>query len=147
MKQPEISILIVEDEEMVRINLEDFLQDEGFEVKSVSSGEAGLEILSKAAFSTVVADMRLPGIDGNTFIKNAKKIQPNLNVVIHTGSTFYSVPRELREIGITQEQVLLKPLSDMSILSRLILKLERGQGAEVRGSGSEVRGTGSEVRG
>ncbi|OQX27944.1 MAG: hypothetical protein BWK80_02785 [Desulfobacteraceae bacterium IS3] len=118
-----MSILIVEDEEMVRINLEDFLADEGFEVKSTDSGEAGLENLSKRTFSTVVVDMRLPGIDGNTFIKNAKKMQPNLNVVIHTGSTFYSVPRELQDMGITQEHVLLKPLSDMSVLSRLILKL------------------------
>jgi len=123
MEPREISILIVEDEEMVRINLEDFLADEGFEVKSTDSGEAGLENLSKRTFSTVVVDMRLPGIDGNTFIKNAKKMQPNLNVVIHTGSTFYSVPRELQDMGITQEHVLLKPLSDMSVLSRLILKL------------------------
>ncbi len=124
MEPREISILIVEDEEMVRINLEDFLADEGFEVKSTDSGEAGLENLSKRTFSTVVVDMRLPGIDGNTFIKNAKKMQPNLNVVIHTGSTFYSVPRELQDMGITQEHVLLKPLSDMSVLSRLILKFE-----------------------
>jgi len=126
MMRQQIKILIVEDEEMVRINLEDFLQDEGFEVESVGSGEAGLEVLSTAMFSTVVVDMRLPGIDGNAFIKEAKKIQPKLNVVIHTGSTFYSPPAELRDIGITQEQVLLKPLSDMSVLSRLILKLERG---------------------
>lgn len=123
MSRETISILIVEDEEMVRVNLEDFLEDEGFELKCADSGEQGLGFLNAGRFDIAVVDMRLPGINGNTFIKEAGKIQPNLKFVIHTGSTFYSLPPELREMGITNEQILLKPLSDMSVLSRVIRKL------------------------
>lgn len=119
----EIKILIVEDEEMVRINLADFLEDEGFEVESADSGEAGLEILGRGRVDVAVVDMRLPGIDGNTFIREAKKRQKDLHVIIHTGSTFYSLPRELRELGITEKQILLKPLSDMGILTQAIREL------------------------
>ncbi|OQX23448.1 MAG: two-component system response regulator [Desulfobacteraceae bacterium IS3] len=123
MSRETIRILIVEDEEMVRVNLEDFLEDEGFDLKSADSGEQGIAFLNAGLFDIAVVDMRLPGINGNTFIKEAGKIQPNLKFVIHTGSTFYSLPAELREMGITNEEILLKPLSDMSILSRVIRKL------------------------
>jgi len=124
-----IKILIVEDEEIVRVNLEDFLEDEGFEAKSADSGEAGLEILEKEDFDVAIVDMRLPGIDGNTFIKKAKKMQTHLNIVIYTGSTFYSLPRELRQLGITEKQVLLKPLRDMGVLSQTIREMrESGSG-------------------
>jgi len=60
---------------MVRINLEDFLEDEGFEVESAGNGEAGLELVDRCRFDVAVVDMRLPGIDGNAFIKEAKKMQ------------------------------------------------------------------------
>lgn len=123
MSRQAIRILIVEDEEMVRVNLEDFLGDEGFESKSAESGEQGLDFLNAERFDIAVADMRLPGMNGNTFIKEAVKIQPNLKFIIHTGSTFYSLPPELGEMGITNEQILLKPLSDMSRLSRIIRNL------------------------
>jgi DNA-binding NtrC family response regulator len=117
------SILIVEDEDMVRINLEDFLEDEGADVKSAESGEKGLEFLKDKKFDVAVVDMRLPGMDGNTFIKKAKKIQPALSVIIHTGSAFYSLPPELSALGVTENHILLKPLSDMGILSRAIKEL------------------------
>lgn len=119
-------ILIIEDEEMVRMNLEDFLEDEGADVKSAESGEKGLEFLNDKKFDMAVVDMRLPGMDGNTFIKKAKKMQPELSIIIHTGSAFYSLPSELRELGITEDHILLKPLSDMGILSRTVNKLKIG---------------------
>ncbi len=75
MNPRQTHILIVEDEDMLRINLEDFLEDEGFCVKSSGSGEAALEMLYEESFDLLVADMRLPGIDGNTFVREAKKIQ------------------------------------------------------------------------
>ncbi|QTA90384.1 response regulator [Desulfonema magnum] len=124
MNEQPIKVLIIEDEEMVRINLEDFLEDDGFEVKSADSGELGMELLGEYKFEIVVVDMRLPGMDGNTFIKEANKIQPLLNFIIHTGSAFYTLPKEFRDMGITKEQVLLKPLSDMEILTRAIRKLQ-----------------------
>jgi len=123
MSHEPLRILIVEDEEMVRVNLEDFLEDEGFEIESASSGEAGLDILRNSTFDFAVVDMRLPGIDGNTFIRKAKKKRPDMNIIIHTGSTFYTLPKELRDMGITDDHILLKPLPDMEILSRTILKL------------------------
>ncbi|MDM8525306.1 response regulator [Desulfococcaceae bacterium HSG8] len=119
-----LKILIVEDEEMVRVTLEDFLEDEGFEVRSADSGERGIELLDECQFEVAVVDMRLPGMDGNTFIKTAKKIQPRLDFIIHTGTAFYSLPQELRDMGITNSNILPKPLSDMELLIRAIEKLK-----------------------
>ncbi len=123
MNQQPIKVLIIEDEEMVRINLEDFLEDDGFEVKSADSGELGIELLAGSEFDIAIVDMRLPGMDGNTFIKKAKKIQPRLDFIIHTGSAFYSLPKEFSDMGITREQILLKPLSDMEVLTQAIRRL------------------------
>lgn len=123
MNRQEIKILILEDEEMVRINLEDYLEDEGFEVISAETGEKGLEFVRANHFDIAIVDMRLPGMDGNTFIIKAKTLQKNMQIIIHTGSTFYSLPREFRGLGITEKQILLKPLSDMGILTRTIREL------------------------
>jgi CheY-like chemotaxis protein len=116
-------VLVVDDEEMIRVNLEAYLEDEGYEVLAADSGEAALEILKTEKVDFAIVDMRLPGIDGNIVILEARKLDPKLRVVIHTGSSEYVVPPELLEIGITQKNVLLKPLSDMKILVEMVNKL------------------------
>jgi hypothetical protein len=71
--------------------------------------------------------MRLPGINGDTLILKAHEIQPVLKFLIHTGSTNYSVSRSLEEIGVKKDQVFRKPLLDMSVLTKGILKLPEGK--------------------
>lgn len=117
-------ILIIDDEQMVRLNLVDYLEDEGYLVTSVSSGEEALALLQEQQYNTVIVDMRLPGMDGNSFILKAHQLQPQLEYVIHTGSTTYSIPQELRILGITPEDILFKPLQDMHIIVEKILLLE-----------------------
>lgn len=123
LSQDPVRVLILDDEEMYRINLTDFFLDEGFSVTTAGSGEIALESVINEKLDVVVVDMRLPGIDGNTFISRAHKIRPELRFIIHTGSTAYSIPNELREIGISEEQVFFKPLDDFSILVEAIRKL------------------------
>ena len=127
MNKAKPRILIVEDEEMVRINLEDFLEDDGFAVRAVGSGEQGLEVLDVDLFDAVIVDMRLPGIDGNAFIRAAGKKQPDLRFLIHTGSADYSLPSDIMELGVTSEQILLKPVADMRIISQIITTLLTGE--------------------
>ena len=117
-------ILIIDDEQMVRLNLVDYLEDEGYLVKSFSSGEEALDLLQEQQYDVVIVDMRLPGMDGNSFILKAHQLQPELEYVIHTGSTTYSIPRELRRLGITQDDVLFKPLQDMAMIVEKIHTLE-----------------------
>lgn len=57
-------VLVVEDEQHLAEGLRFNLEDEGYEVDVVESGEAALELLGSTAFDVVVLDVMLPGIDG-----------------------------------------------------------------------------------
>lgn len=116
-------ILVVDDEEMVRINIVAYLEDEGYQVKAADSGEEALRILTQRYFDLMIVDMRLPGMDGNELIIQSITHQPRLNYLIHTGSTEYRVPERLKQMGIKEEQILLKPLSDMSKIVDNIRKI------------------------
>jgi len=116
MKNSEVTILVLDDEELVRANIVAFLEDEGFTVIPAESGEEALEILKSRPVDVGIIDMRLPGIDGNTFILQAHALNPRMRFMIHTGSINYTLPRELHEIGVRAGDVFRKPetsLADM----------------------------------
>lgn len=116
-------ILIIDDEDMYRFNMVDFFEDESFIVDSAESAEEGLKLVEKNRYDGAIVDMRLPGMDGNQFILNANKIDENLKFVIHSGSSDYAIPKELRDINIKDEFFFLKPLHDMSVLTNAIRQL------------------------
>ena len=107
-------VLVVDDEIMIRVNLMAYLEDEGFDVQCAESGEDALELLRSQRFDVGIIDMRLPGMDGNAFILRAHALDAHMRFIIHTGSTEYRVPEKLKRLGVNDEQILLKPLSDMS---------------------------------
>lgn len=61
-------ILVVDDETPVRISLAAYLEDEGFEVRVADSAERALESVSADPPDVAVVDLRLPGMDGASFI-------------------------------------------------------------------------------
>lgn len=120
MPETPIRLLIVEDEEMLRNSLRDHFEDEGFEVHAAASGEDGLALLQDIEVDLCLADMRLPGMDGNEFILAAHARDPRLAFLVHTGSVDYALPRALREIGLHREHVFQKPILDMGILTEAV---------------------------
>src|SRR5438874_12113806 len=58
------NILIVDDESGIRQSLKGVLEDEGYKVATVESGEACLDTLRRRSFEVVLLDIWLPGIDG-----------------------------------------------------------------------------------
>jgi DNA-binding NtrC family response regulator len=77
-------ILIVEDEESMREALRDWLTEGGYKVETAKDGEDGLKIISEHDISLVLLDLRLPGKDGISVLKEAKTIRPQLKVIIIT---------------------------------------------------------------
>ncbi len=113
-------ILIVDDEVDLLHSLTAFFEDEGFSVWAAASGEEALAILEKEPMDAVIVDMRLPGIDGNETIVKAYALQPSLQFLIHTGATDYQLPSFLRQIGLSEEAVFIKPLADLAALSQAV---------------------------
>lgn len=111
-----IKVLVVDDEEMVRLNLVAFLEDEGFDVNDYCCAETALENLSQCNPDIAIVDMRLPKMNGGEFILKAHDVLPDLGFIIHTGSNEYQLSAELREIGLKTSALLYKPLSDLQLL-------------------------------
>ncbi|MCX5723509.1 MAG: sigma-54 dependent transcriptional regulator [Nitrospirae bacterium] len=78
-------ILIIDDEEYVRLVLEQAIRLEGCEVTTASRGQEGLDRLASGSFDCVVSDLRMPGIDGRAVLRWVKDHQPDVDVMILTG--------------------------------------------------------------
>ncbi len=117
-------VLIVDDEEMVRENLKAYLEDEGLPVMAFESVTPALDWLRETASCPVcIMDMRLPDIDGNSAIHLLHQLYPDMEFLIHTGSSSYSLPDDLRAMGIDEARVYQKPLSDMAPLAIAVRSL------------------------
>lgn len=115
MNNADVMVLLVDDDEMIRDCVTAYLEDEGYRVYSAGSGEAGLEAIAVLRPSVCVSDMRLRGMNGEEFIAAAHAICPDTAFMLHTGM-IYSLSDELRAIGMTADDVLLKPIHELSLL-------------------------------
>jgi CheY-like chemotaxis protein len=70
-----------------------------------------------------VMDMRLPDMDGNAAVLMLHNERPELLFLIHTGTAGYTLPEELRQLGLTSDHVFLKPLTDMAPLASAVVRL------------------------
>jgi DNA-binding response OmpR family regulator len=106
-------VLIVDDDECVAINIQAYLEDEGFDVCVACSGEDALFLLEAYRPNFAIVDMRLPGMDGNQFIHQASMVQSQLQYIIHTGSIEYTLPDFLRSNSKVRRSVFFKPIVNM----------------------------------
>lgn len=119
-------IAVIDDEQMIRMNLKDFLEDEGFEVSIFASAEEALKGFENERFAVAIVDIRLPGINGNRFILQAHKLYENTNFIIHTGSTAYMIPNELKDV-VPLKSLFIKPVFDMSLIVERVKELLKNQ--------------------
>lgn len=85
-----MKILIVEDSLITRNHLEKTLKEEGFDVRTASSGEAALQIIVNMSPELILLDLYLPGIDGLEVcekIRNHPKVYGTPHIIMLTGKT------------------------------------------------------------
>lgn len=122
MNSRPIHVLLIEDDELVRECIVAFLEDEGFRVSARETGEEALDSILKDPPDVCLTDMRLKGMNGEEFIIAAHGLLPSIRFIIHTGGG-YELSDRLREIGMTSDSLLRKPLMELSLLSRTIRSL------------------------
>ena len=75
-------VLIVDDSEMVRNFHSYILRDAGFEVRTAADGAEALEIFLKEPFDLIITDINMPHMDGLTFIRRVRKMDPRVPIII-----------------------------------------------------------------
>jgi DNA-binding NtrC family response regulator len=118
-----IKVLVVDDEPSIRRSLLEFLNDFNFVASSADSAEEALEMITNNDFHVGIIDLRLPGMNGDVFIKNAHQINPQMKFLIHTGSVGYQITQELINSGMKPEHIFLKPLSDLNVIADTLQEL------------------------
>ena len=110
-----IALLIVEDEEDIRLMLEDRLTSLGYYVIVAQNGVEGLAMLERMAFDGILLDMQMPVMDGLTMLEHVKDEYPKLPVIA-MGADF-SKDKMIRAIELGANDYLFKPI-DVDLLSK-----------------------------
>ena len=79
------SILVVDDEKIIRDGCTRILGKEGWAVQTAGSGEDGLHLLQEETFDLLLLDLKMPGLSGMEVLQRVKDLRPELLVVIITG--------------------------------------------------------------
>jgi two-component system, NtrC family, nitrogen regulation response regulator NtrX len=103
------SILIVDDEPSILQSLGGLLSDEGFEILTALNGYEALKIIDKEAPDLVLLDIWMPGIDGIETLKEIKKNNPYIQVIIITGHGNIETAVKATKLGAFD--LIEKPLS------------------------------------
>jgi two-component system nitrogen regulation response regulator NtrX len=73
-------ILIVDDEESIRETLKEILDYEGYEIEEAKDGEEALAKIKKFNYDAVLADIKMPKLDGIELLEKSKEIAPRASI-------------------------------------------------------------------
>jgi two-component system, NtrC family, nitrogen regulation response regulator NtrX len=119
------SVLIVDDEPGIRESLTDVLQDEGYGVESVSTGEACLETLQSRKYDIVLLDIWLPGLDGIQVLEKIQALEAPPTVIMISGHA--TIDTAVRSTKLGAFDFIEKPLSIDKTLLTLHHALDQSQ--------------------
>ena len=120
-----MNILLIDDDEWIRHSMGIFFEFEGCDLRTLETAEEGLEELQRHDYKVIIADYRLPGMDGLEFLKRSQKTHPNAMKVLITAYGSKEIVSEAYKLGV--QDVIKKPFTIESIedsLCRLIKERE-----------------------
>lgn len=116
-------ILILDDEPAVRQSFMDYFEDRLWFPVQAGSGEEALALLMQERQMAAIVDVRLPGMDGNDFIRSASLLYPSMGFVVCTGSPEYHLPPDLQDLANVSNRIFKKPIRDLMELESEALRL------------------------
>jgi two-component system KDP operon response regulator KdpE len=123
MSQPEIRILIVDDETAIRRALRPPLLELGFQVTEASRGEEALQMLRGAPCDVVLLDINMPGIGGIETLRRIRAASPRLPVLMLTVRDGEEEKVEALELG--ADDYVTKPFSTRELIARIRTAVRR----------------------
>ena len=112
---PKTRILIVDDAGPVVVLCVNVLQALGYAVKGANRGEQAVEIMRKEPFDLMVLDYKMPGMSGFEVYEQAKRLHPQMSVILVTGHGTPDILNEAHRLGF--KAILLKPFTSDELRS------------------------------
>ncbi len=108
MSTKPLSILLADDEAIVRKTIGDYLTEMGHLVKQVNDGASALQWIEKQDYDLALIDIRMPGLDGLSVLQRVREIRPELSVVIITAHGNMEIAIQTLRLGAAD--FLTKPI-------------------------------------
>ena len=107
-------ILVVDDEETIRMTMSDIITIKGYEVATAESGETAVQMCTENRYDVILMDVRMPGIDGVEAFRQIRVHQPDVRMIIMTA---YST-HELEQVALDEGAIAFipKPLDIQKVL-------------------------------
>jgi CheY-like chemotaxis protein len=113
---PRYKILVVDDEDNIRMLIQAMLKHEGRHVALAAKGKDAITVFKKERPNLTILDIDMPDIDGISVLREIRTIDPQAKVMIFTGGDSPSVEREARALGVTdflKKGFALPPISEL----------------------------------
>lgn len=127
-----VSILIIDDESDYSDTMRFYLKAKGYEVRTASSGAAGIEELRQARPDIVFLDFMMPGMNGVETLKRIRELDGRLPVIMVTAYASDELIAEADRLNIS---AVFPKADDFSVAARLINQALESPG--LRGDGEE----------
>ena len=114
------AILVVDDEENAREGLSKILTKEGYAVETAANGKEAIDTLKSKGFDLVITDMRMPLMDGFEVLREIKKMDENVGVIMITA--YGEVESYLEAMNLGAFEYINKPVR-VNELKRVITKV------------------------
>ena len=120
------SILVVDDELLIRDLLYDFFTGQGWSISVAENGEKALEVLNEKQVDLILSDIKMPEMDGLTLASRVRESHPGLPVVLMTG--FPSVETAVSALRSRVEDYVIKPFNINQLYKLIESKLAEKEG-------------------
>jgi len=128
-KLKNMKILLIDDDEWIRDSLSLFFESEECNLQALETAEEGLKILKNEKYDIIIADYRLPDMDGFEFFKRIQEFHPNAFKILITAYGSKELLSKAKEMGV--HDFIEKPFTSETIensLSRLIKESSATEG-------------------
>ena len=123
MSQPELRILVVDDESAIRRALRPPLLELGFQVAEASRGEEALQLLRSSTFDAVLLDVNMPGVGGIETLRRIRSFAPRLPILMLTVRDQEEEKVEALDLG--ADDYVTKPFSTRELIARIRAAVRR----------------------
>lgn len=110
-------ILLADGNANMRQSLAEFLRDDGYAIVEVEDGLEALKRINTNEYDLVIAEIKMPKMDGIELLENIKQVKPNLPVILVSGFAIQQTVDEIKRLGGYKH--LWKPY-DMNIVKEVV---------------------------